>query len=201
MKNKLLSISLLTLLLTVTMLLGFASKVSADALAVGDFQRDGAQTFYSSIPLYAQDDYGFLVNDPTTPSGFAYNSFDLTINSTSVIPTEFNYPVVLSDASGCDWSFKNESWSLRLPSGSNLVRFNGCELNDYNSYFDSTAYPLHKVVLIYNTIGVGTFTMRVTSPGIIGDDSDSTAYTVSVTVFDNSPPPPKPKASPTPSGN
>ncbi len=183
------------------MLLSFASKASADALAIGDYQRDGAQTFYPGIPLYAVDDYGYLVNDPTTPSGFAYNAFDLTINSTSVIPTEFNYPVALSDASGCNWSFNNERWSLVLTSGSNLVTFNGCELNDYNSYFNSTSYPLHKVVLIYNTIGVGTFTMRVTSPGTIGDGSDSTAYTVSVSVFDNSPPPPKAKPSPTPSGN
>lgn len=158
------------------MLLSFASKASADLI-------DGAQTFYT-VGLYATDYFGYLIPDSTTPSGYAYNELDITVNNTPTLPTEFTLPAVLSDPAGCKWSFDNVPWSLAIENGSNLVTFNGSQVNDF---FVAQPNSFHSILLAYNLLGAGTVTMRVTSPGVAGDGSDSTAYTVTVTVVDNSP--------------
>ncbi len=127
-----------------------------------------------------------------------YNEIHITINTTPLFSNQFIAPKVTTDHAGYSWSFDSVPWSLNLSTGSNLVTYDG--------YFQNISSPntsssLQSFTIKYNTLGAGTVAMRVTSPGVKADGSDSTAYTVTINIFDNSPPPPKPTPSPTPATN
>lgn len=185
MKNKLLSTSLLTFLLTASVLLGFTSRVSADTAINYNFSTsiNGAQTYYD-VPLYASAtmmDKNYNTYDVAIPG--VYNEIDITINSTPSLASHFTVPTISSDHSSCSWSFDATAWSLNVLTGSNLVNYTGY-FQDVS--FAGTIFAQQTFLIKYQVVGTGPVTMRVYSPGTQGDGSDSTAYTINLNVYDNS---------------
>lgn len=174
MKNKFLITSLLTLLLSIGTFFGPTSKANAEML-------HGGQLSYT-VDLYATDYLGDLYLDPSTPSGYAYNSIDLIVSEIPLVHKSITLPLITDNE--YNWSIDTIPWSLKMLSGAECLTYNGYS---EGSLISPTSYST--MMLSYLVQSAGTVVMHVTSPGAASDGSDSTSYTVTINIVDNTPKP------------
>lgn len=171
-------------ILSISLLLGIFSTVSASAASPTYVpQRGCPQTV--TIGLYQTDTKGYLVNDSTTPRGYAYNELDLYLGSWTT--RSIGFSIATAGSNEIDWNLdKSVTWALTFLNQDPVL---GYALAYNSSSLDNNYIPNHQSLLCsFKTTHAGTQQIRVTSPNG-GDNGESIAYTMTVNIYDNSPAP------------
>lgn len=164
-----------------------------------------------TVKLYAEDQDGNPIKDPTNPGQYELNQFIIDLGAVSDDSLGFIYEPI--DLTGMKWTLPKTIWKVtaNFQDPANPCIFSS-PANSYRARDPETG--LVKLLCPFTTRNAGHFPaqcqIRVTSSknpnysGTIDDRSDEVAYTMTIIVVDNTPkskPAPSSPADTTPTDN